>query len=63
MAQVPEYIQNVSDYLNLDQSSLPQWEAALIAQIRDSVQKEIKEHFEKSAATRQMFVSLPTEIW
>jgi len=47
----------------VDASSLPTWEASIITDLKATVQKDIKEHFETVATTRQMFVSMTADIW
>mgnify|MGYP002712195808 CR=1 FL=1 len=63
MAQIPDHLADFIGYLNKDQGSLPAWESAMIASTKAEIQAHIKEHFEKTAMTRQKFVSMPKEIW
>jgi hypothetical protein len=63
MTPVPSYLANLVEYLNTSRSSLPEWELALVDQLKDSVQHRIKEHFEQAAMTRQKFVSMTPDLW
>jgi len=63
MTPTPPYLANLVEYLNKDVATLPTWEASIITDLKAVLQKDIKEHFETSAITRQKFVSMTADIW
>jgi hypothetical protein len=65
MNSIAEYtsLVNFVDYLNKDQSSLPDWEQELVATLKTTLQARLRDHFENSAKTRSLFVSMPAELW
>jgi hypothetical protein len=58
-----KFLVNLVSYLNKDIPSLPAWEQQFIASTKGELQKYLAEHFESSAKSRSLFVSMPAEQW
>lgn len=57
------FLSDLVHTLNEDVSSFPQWKKTLVLMAKSEVQKFIKMHFDTCAYTRQMFASMPPELW